>query len=64
MYWRLRGNLPMTSIMKIVGFVLLLGTPGSLELDNITLYEAFLQGLLGGTLLYGGIYIDQIKKAQ
>lgn len=54
----------MTSIMKIVGFVLLLGTPGSLELDNITLYEAFLQGLLGVTLLYGGIYIDQIKKAQ
>lgn len=53
----------MTSIMKIVGFVLLLGTPGSLELDNITLYEAFLQGLLGVTLLYGGIYIDQIKKA-
>lgn len=63
MYWRLRGNLSMTSIMKIVGFVLLLGTPGSLELDNITLYEAFLQGLLGVTLLYGGIYIDQIKKA-
>lgn len=53
----------MTSIMKIVGFVLLLGTPGSLELDNITLYEAFLQGVLGVTLLYGGIYIDQIKKA-
>lgn len=54
----------MISFMKIAGFVLLIGTPGSLEIDNITLYEAFLQGLLGITLLYGGIYIDQIKKAQ
>lgn len=50
--------------MKITGFVLLIGTPGSLEIDNITLYEAFLQGLLGVTLLYSGIYIDKLKKAQ
>lgn len=54
----------MTSIMKIVGFVLLLGTPGSLEIDNLTFYEAMLQGLLGITLLYSGIYIDKLKKAQ
>ena len=53
----------MISFMKIAGFILLIGTPGSLELDNITLYEAVLQGLLGVALLYGGIYIDEIKKA-
>lgn len=64
MYWRLRGNLSMTSIMKIAGFVLLLGTPGSLEIDVLTFYEAMLQGLLGITLLYSGIYIDKLKKAQ
>lgn len=52
----------MTTAFKIIGAILLIGTPGSLELDNITLYEAFLQGLLGVALLYGGIYIDQIKK--
>lgn len=63
-YWRLRGNLSMTSIMKIAGFVLLLGTPGSLEIDVLTFYEAMLQGLLGITLLYSGIYIDKLKKAQ
>lgn len=51
----------MTTAFKIIGAILLIGTPGSLELDNITLYEAFLQGLLGVALLYGGIYIDQIK---
>lgn len=54
----------MTTAFKIIGGLLLIGTPGSLELDNITLYEALLQGLLGVALLYGGIYIDQIKKAQ
>lgn len=54
----------MIGFMQAVGFILLLGTPGSLELDNITLYEAFLQELLGVALLYGGAYIDQIKKAQ
>lgn len=54
----------MISFMKLAGFILLIGTPGSLELDSITLYEACLQGLLGVALLYGGIYIDQIKKAQ
>lgn len=54
----------MISFMKLAGFILLIGTPGSLEIDNITLYEAFLQGLLGVTLLYSGIYIDKIKKAQ
>lgn len=64
MYWRLRGNLSMTSIMKIAGFVLLLGTPGSLEIDVLTFYEAMLQGILGITMLYSGIYIDKLKKAQ
>lgn len=54
----------MIGFMQAVGFILLLGTPGSLELGNITLYEALLQGLFGVTLLYGGDYIDQIKKAQ
>lgn len=54
----------MTTAFKIIGAILLIGTPGSLELDSITLYEALLQGLLGVALLYGGIYIDQIKKAQ
>lgn len=54
----------MTTAFKIIGAILLIGTPGSLEIGNITLYEAFLQGLLGVALLYGGIYIDQIKKAQ
>lgn len=53
----------MTTVFKVIGAILLIGTPGSLELDNITLYEAVLQGLLGATLLYGGIYIDEIKKA-
>lgn len=53
----------MTTVFKVIGAVLLIGTPGSLELDNITLYEAVLQGLLGAALLYGGIYIDEIKKA-
>lgn len=52
----------MIGFMQAVGFILLLGTPGSLELDNITLYEALLQGLLGVALLYGGAYIEQIKK--
>lgn len=52
----------MTTAFKIIGAILLIGTPGSLELDNITLYEALLQGLLGVALLYGGIYIDQIKR--
>lgn len=53
----------MTTFFKAIGAILLIGTPGSLELDNITLYEAVLQGLLGVALLYGGIYIDEIKKA-
>ena len=52
----------MTTVFKVIGAILLIGTPGSLELDNITLYEAVLQGLLGVALLYGGIYIDEIKK--
>lgn len=52
----------MTTVFKAIGAILLIGT-GSLELDNITLYEAVLQGLLGVALLYGGIYIDEIKKA-
>ena len=54
----------MIGFIQAVGFILLLGTPGSLELDNITLYEAFLQEVLGVALLYGSAYIDQIKKAQ
>ena len=54
----------MIGLMKLAGFILLIGTPGSLELDNITLYEACLQGLLGIALLYSGIYIDKLKKAQ
>lgn len=53
----------MTMVFKAIGAILLIGTPGSLELDNITSYEAILQGLLGVALLYGGIYIDEIKKA-
>lgn len=52
----------MTTVFKVIGAILLIGTPGSLELDNITLYEAVLQGLLGVVLLYGGIYIDEIKR--
>lgn len=54
----------MTTAFKIIGTILLIGTPGSLEIDNINLYEAFLQGMLGVALLYGGIYIDKLKKAQ
>lgn len=54
----------MITVFKVIGAILLIGTPGSLEIDNITLYEAFLQGMLGIALLYGGIYIDEIKKAQ
>lgn len=54
----------MTTAFKTIGAILLIGTPGSLEIDNINLYEAFLQGMLGIALLYGGIYIDKLKKAQ
>lgn len=54
----------MTTVFKVIGAILLIGTSGSLELDNITLYEACLQGLLGIALLYSGIYIDKLKKAQ
>lgn len=54
----------MIGLMKLAGFILLIGTPGSLELDSNTLYEACLQGLLGVALLYSGIYIDKLKKAQ
>ena len=52
----------MIGFMKAVGFILLLGTPGSLELDRITMYEAFLQVAVGVLLLCGGIYIDEIKR--
>lgn len=53
------------TIIKIIGAVFLAGTPGSLELDSITAYEATLQIVIGILLLCGGIYIDELKeKAQ
>lgn len=50
------------TIIKIIGAVFLAGTPGSLELDRITMYEACLQIAIGILLLCGGIYIDEIKR--
>lgn len=50
------------TIIKIIGAVFLAGTPGSLELDRITMYEACLQITIGILLLCGGIYIDEIKR--
>ena len=53
------------TIVKVVGAVFLAGTPGSLELDRITAYEATLQIVIGILLLCGGTYIDELKeKAQ
>ena len=58
----------MTTVFKIIGAILLIGTPGSLEIDNITLYEAFLQGMLGIALLYRpnkkGPIVKAITKGQ
>lgn len=50
------------TIVKIIGAIFLAGTPGSLELDRITAYEATFQIAIGILLLCGGIYIDEIKR--
>lgn len=50
------------TIIKIIGAVFLAGTPGSLELDRITAYDAFLQITIGILLLCGGTYIDELKR--
>lgn len=50
------------TIVKIIGAVFLAGTPGSLELDRITTYEATLQIAIGILLLCGGTYIDELKR--
>ena len=50
------------AFIKIIGAVFLAGTPGSLELDRITAYEATLQIVIGILLLCGGTYIDELKR--
>lgn len=50
------------TIIKIIGAVFLAGTPGSLELDRITTYEAFLQIAIGILLLCGEHILMHLRK--
>ena len=48
-----------SAIIVIFGFLLLIGTAGSVELDTITLGQGFMQGFLGlGIMFLGGFLFN------
>lgn len=52
-------------IVRTIAFLMITGTVGSVEIDRIDFYTAFLQILLGFTLLIlSNFWMREIKKAR
>ena len=52
-------------LLRAVSFLMIIGTVGSVEIDRIDFYTAFLQISLGFTLLIlSNFWVREIKKAR
>lgn len=52
-------------LVRTIAFLMIMGTVGSVEIDRIDFYTAFLQILLGFTLLIlSNFWMREIKKAR
>lgn len=52
-------------MVRTIAFLMIIGTVGSVEIDRIDFYTAFLQILLGFTLLIlSNFWMREIKKAR
>lgn len=52
-------------LVRIIAFLMIIGTVGSVEIDKIDFYTAFLQIMLGFSLLIlSNFWVREIKKAR
>ena len=52
-------------MVRIIAFLMIIGTVGSVEIDRIDFYTAFLQIMLGFSLLIlSNFWVREIKKAR
>lgn len=52
-------------LVRIIAFLMIIGTVGSVEIDRIDFYTAFLQIMLGFSLLIlSNFWMREIKKAR
>lgn len=52
-------------LVRIIAFLMIIGTVGSVEIDRIDFYTAFLQIMLGFSLLIlSNFWVREIKKAR